>query len=534
MVRSLASVRSLADDVRASDVDLRTFALELPPRYRVVRPLGHGGFGDVMLVHDNARGEEIAMKRLARMDPVSIRRFKHEFRVLQGVRHPSLARLHELFSHRGAWFLAMEHIDGADFLSYVRPGGEASLAPTLPEQHVTDARSSALTFDEARLRSSLAQLASGVYALHRGGIIHRDLKPENVLVDAHERVVILDFGLAATIDHVFHHTAEARLAGTPGYMPPEQAMSQPLTRGADWYAVGVMLYEALTGRKPFVGALRDIVDAQLLGAPDPEHYGHRLPRDLAELCRRLLAPRASERPDGAEILAFLGTPASASHPPELVGRTAELAALDAAIADIATRGPIVLDIVADSGLGKSALVRRAVERARIERGAVVLSTRCYEREALPYKSVDPMMDALTEMLQRRTRDELLAVMPRDARALCRLFPVLESIEMFAKAPELEPIANHEVLRRRAIAALRELLRRVADRAPLVVVLDDLHWGDLDGARLLVDLLSGPDAPRMLLVCAYCHLEPGLRALQRGLAAAGVPRTEMVLAPIPPG
>lgn len=535
MGRSLATVVSLADDAREPDVDLRSFARALPPRYRVVRPLGHGGFGDVMLVRDEERGEDIAMKRLARMDPASVRRFKHEFRVLQGVRHPALARLHELFSHDSAWFLAMEHIDGEDFIAYVRPGGDAKLAPTLPEQYVSDERSTAPTFDEARLRSTLAQLADGVFALHRGGIIHRDLKPQNVLVDANERVVILDFGLAATIDLVFHHTAEARLAGTPGYMPPEQAQSQPLTRAADWYALGVMLYEALTGRKPFVGSLRDIVDAQLLGAPDPERYGHPIPRDLAGLCRRLLAPRPADRPDGCEVLAILGKPAApaiASAAPAFVGRAPELAALDAAVEDIAARGPVVIDIVADSGLGKSALVRRAVERARNERGAVVLSTRCYEREALPYKSVDPMVDALTEMLQRRTSDEVLAVMPRDARALCRLFPVLDSIEVFAKAPEVEPIANREVLRRRAIDALRELLGRVADRAPLVVVLDDLHWGDLDGARLLVDLLAGPGAPRMLLVCAYRHLEPGLRALQRGLAAAGVPRTELVLAPLP--
>ncbi len=516
-----------------------TFQVGLPPRYRALRPLGQGGFGDVMLVRDVDRAEDVAMKRLARMDPASIRRFKNEFRVLQGLRHPALARLHELFAIDDKWFLAMEYIPGEDFSSHVRPGGDAKNAATLPEQPIADDGSgSAYTYDESRLRSALAQLADGVFALHRAGIIHRDIKPPNVLVDHRGRVVILDFGLAAQVEGEAHQSADARLVGTPGYMAPEQAQALPLTRAVDWYAVGVMLFEALTGRRPFVGSLRDIVDAQLLGAPDPAQFGGSLPADLHYLCMRLLAPRPEDRPEGAEIIGLLGKPEPivvASQAVELVGRNTELQTIATALDTVARSGPAVIEIVADSGLGKSALARRAIEGARRMRNAAILSARCYEREAMPYKGVDPLMDELAELLRRRTTEEVNAVLPRDARALCRLFPVLASVEALSAAPEIDAIENREVLRTRAIAALRELLARIADRQPLLVVLDDMQWCCSDSARVLVDLLAGPHPPRALFVFAYRpqarQLNPAMRVLRDGLRAAGITRSELVLAPL---
>src|SRR5690606_5276500 len=114
------------------------------------------------------------------------------------------------------------------------------------------------------------------------------------------------------------------------------------------------------------------------------------------------------------------------------------------------------------------------------------SARCYEREAMPYKGVDPLMDELADVLRRRSNEDVLAVMPRDVRALCRLFPVLASVEELGRAPEIEAVENRDTLRSRAIAALRELLARIGDRQPLLVVLDDMQWCCADSARVLVD------------------------------------------------
>src|SRR5262249_7468102 len=160
---------------------------------------------------------------------------------------------------------------------------------------------------------------------------------------------------------------------------------QPVTRAVDWYAVGVMLFEALTGRRPYVGSVRDIVDAQTSRTPpDPSSFGRNVPEDLRTLCMRMLAADPAERPDGAEVMAALGAKGvnGARTRPLFVGRATELATIAASIDELARSGPAVIHVVAPSGFGKSALLVRALADARERTAAVVLAGRCYEREAL--------------------------------------------------------------------------------------------------------------------------------------------------------
>ena len=220
---------------------------------------------------DKERHTRVALKSLVGLDPLSLRLFKNEFRALADLSHPNLATLFELFSEEGRWFFSMEYIEGVHFLDYVRPKLpgvpphaplEAILGPdepTLPLHRVVPGHC-----DMERLQSSLEQFTQAVLALHNGGILHRDLKPLNVKVTPEGRLVVLDFGLAAHARPVpFDDQATfSGRVGTISYMSPEQALGDPVTEATDWYSVGVMIYEALTGRRPFEGTSRQILESK--------------------------------------------------------------------------------------------------------------------------------------------------------------------------------------------------------------------------------------------------------------------------------
>jgi serine/threonine protein kinase len=324
-------------------------------RFEVLRRLGAGGMGVVHEALDRESGERVALKTLRFPTADALLRFKHEFHALQGIHHRNLARLGELISENGQWFFTMELIAGGDFLRHVRRGEELdpSLAPTL-DGHV---------FDEVRLRDALAQLVSGLRALHAAGKIHRDIKPSNVLVERDGRVIVLDFGLVT--DGGGGGSSTANIVGTVEYMAPEQAASQQVGPGADWYAAGVLLFEAMYGRLPFTGPPLHVLMRKQREAAEEGPNAARLPADLRALCRELLHIAPEDRPDGAAIARRVGGGGEATSerrpsPPSLLGRDAELAQLDQALAD--SRGGAVTVVITGESPGARPAPRRS--RAR--------------------------------------------------------------------------------------------------------------------------------------------------------------------------
>ena len=257
----------------------------VPEDYELLSEIGRGGMGVVYKARDRQRCEVVALKCMLSATPASLYRFKQEFRTLADVVHPNLVVLHDLRAEGSIWYFTMEFLDGTDLLNYVRPTRRRSrrtnhlhpcASPSLRGRPASPSLNSVRTTgclgtQLDRLRDGMRQLAAGLIALHAAGKLHRDLKPSNVMVTTQGRVVILDFGVAAELDRLGRHQSESGVfLGTAAYAAPEQAAALPLSPASDWYSVGAILYQLLTGRTPFQGSLFQVLrDKQRCDPPAP-------------------------------------------------------------------------------------------------------------------------------------------------------------------------------------------------------------------------------------------------------------------------
>jgi tRNA A-37 threonylcarbamoyl transferase component Bud32 len=476
-------------------------------RFQLVRKLGEGGMGVVYEAHDRDRGARVALKTLRLLGAEALLRLKNEFRAMQDLEHPNLVSMRELFEHEGHWFLTMELVEGAvSFVEYVRPAPALRIGdmPTVPDGRAEPTAASSAAhreepaFDEPRLRASLAQLARGLGALHAARMVHRDIKPSNVVVAPTGRVTILDFGLIAGFAQ-HDSPLDDEVLGTFAFMAPEQVVSSAVGPEADWYAVGVMLYVALTGRLPLRGRSAEMLTLKQVTRPDPPRtLVPAVPEDLDRLCCALLAIEPASRATLRDVLAAVeGDPESAPRRPSesrFVGRSRELGALGAALDEVRHGRACALVVHGESGIGKSALVRRFAQSAD---RAVVLASRCYEREAVPYKGVDGVIDALSRHLAALEDDAW--ELPPDVALLAQVFPVLRKVDAIADLPPVEEPLDRQSLRARVFAALRALFARLASRVPVVLAIDDLQWADADSLALLAEVMRPPEAPLVLLL-----------------------------------
>ena len=284
--------------------------------------------------------------------------------------------------------------------------------------------------------------------------MHRDVKPSNVLVSRDGRVVLLDFGVIAEAGAPLIGADRGKLIGTPAYMAPEQTSgANHPTAAADFYSVGVMLFEALTGVRPFDGSPEFVLASKMLGeAPKVRSVVPSTCPDLAALCDRLLSREPENRPSGPEILRLLGqsAPAAIEVGELLVGRDDALGKLGSAYERMAGGRAQTVFVTGESGIGKSFLVERFLaERADV---ATVLRGRCFERESVPYKALDDLVDEIAGSLRSRDSEEIARILPDDFIAAVRAFPVLGRF-----APEGDPSDvvfpyDQQELQRRAFAS----------------------------------------------------------------------------------
>ena len=496
-------------------------------RFEIVRRIGAGGMGVVYEALDRERGMPVAVKTLPGIDPSALLRFKNEFRALADVVHPNLVTLYELFAEGEQWYFTMELVNGVSFLEYARAldagAGQSdseaeTVLPTItgPVSGTRSGSVNAVSFDrsapgrcdEARLGRTLPQLGAALAALHSAGKLHCDIKPANVLVTPEGRVVVLDFGVALSL-HGEARMARHATGGTIAYMAPEQAAGEPLSPAADVYAVGVMLFEAAAGRRPFSGEAFEIMrDKQTVTPPPLTSIVPSVSAQLSGLCERLLDRRADQRPSARELAktGMAGGATPAMRVPEstgefLVGRERHLALLQEAYDQVEDGRAAVVVVRAPSGMGKSVLVAHFLKGIAARPEAVVIAGRCYENEFVPYKAVDSLMDDLARLLDADRQLIADASLPADAGLLAQMFPVLRPVVGSSPAAMTVTGSVHEI-RRRAFSVLRGLLSHIGKSRVLVLHVDDLHWGDVDSAALLAHVLREPEPPRLLFLTSY--------------------------------
>ncbi len=391
--------------------------------------------------------------------------------------------------------------------------------------------------DLEALRDVCAQLAGALHALHGAGMIHRDIKPSNVMVTREGRVVLMDFGIVAETRQPRALTVAGAIQGTPAFMAPEQVRGEPLTAAADWYAFGVILYTLLAGRLPYDGGRAQVLfGKQVLDAAPPSRFTAGIPDELEHLCMRLLAREPGVRPGSREVLDALGVNLGARSPTALeagrelfVGRARELAELERLYREACDGTMRCALVEAASGMGKSRLAERFLadlgragptdmtDTDRVsesESGTVsgvvpgvvpgirpvILTGRCHERESLPYKAFDGVMDLLSQYLAELPEAVRRACLPGAIYLLARLFPVLRRV------PECDLTVTFggdpRPLRLQALRALRGLLAELGRIRPIVVHIDDVQWIDRDSVELLTGLMQAPLPGRLLLLlCA---------------------------------
>jgi hypothetical protein len=254
-------------------------------RYEVIEELGGGGMGTVYKVFDKKINEKVALKLIRpeiAFDTNTVERFSNELRLARKVTHRNICRLYDLGDHGKFHFITMEYVSGQDLKRMIRMTRELSMGTAVAIAH---------------------QICEGLAESHRLGVVHRDLKPQNIMIDSDGNVKIMDFGIARSL-YSRGVTMTGVLVGTPEYMAPEQAEASDVDHRADIYALGIILYEMVTGSAPFKGEtpLSIAIKHREEIPQDPSELNTQVSDDLCGVILKCLEKDKDRRYQSAEAL----------------------------------------------------------------------------------------------------------------------------------------------------------------------------------------------------------------------------------------
>jgi serine/threonine protein kinase/Tfp pilus assembly protein PilF len=258
-------------------------------RYEIIEELGKGGMGKVYRVEDKKIKGEIALKLIKpeiAADQQTIERFSNELKLTRMISHRNVCRMFDLGEDEGTYFITMEYVPGEDLKTFIRRARRLDIGTAI---------------------SIAKQVCEGLTEAHRLGVVHRDLKPGNIMIDKEGNARIMDFGIARSL-HTKCLTAEGVIIGTPEYMSPEQVEGEKADQCSDIYALGVILYEMVTGRVPFEGTTPFSVALKHKSEvpPNPKTLTPQIPEDLSRLILCCLEKQRNRRyQSAAEVLSEL-------------------------------------------------------------------------------------------------------------------------------------------------------------------------------------------------------------------------------------
>jgi tetratricopeptide (TPR) repeat protein/tRNA A-37 threonylcarbamoyl transferase component Bud32 len=306
--------------------DTSTTEIEFPKidGYDVEHLLGRGGMGIVFKAKHRKLNRFVALKMMLNSsfaNPIELARFRRESEAIAALRHPNIVQIHDVGELDGRHFFTMEFVEAGNLCQQLAGNPQAATAAA----------------------EMIATLACAIQFAHKCGFIHRDLKPANILIAADGTPKITDFGLARAIDAGPEFTMSGARVGTPSYMAPEQALGNAHAIGpaVDIYGLGAILYEMITGRRPFDGASvveteRKVIEEEPVR---PSRWNSRIPRDLENICLKCLQKNPSRRYASAQDLAddlyrFLDRKPVLARPVGMIERTLKWARRRPALATL--------------------------------------------------------------------------------------------------------------------------------------------------------------------------------------------------------
>ncbi len=463
----------------------------LNDRYLIESVLGVGGMGVVYRAQDTLIERDVAIKVASSgyLGTEGRSRLVMEARAAGSLNHPNIVTIFDIGEANGQTYIVMEFVAGQTLAAH---------RPDSLEETIKIAK----------------QICAALMHAHEKDIIHRDLKPENVMILPGETLKLMDFGLARSVSSRL--TKEGQLVGTVLYMSPEQAMGEELDGRTDLYSLGVMLYELTTGQLPFQADDPFAIITQHLNAPPVPPKAHRedLPGYLNNLILNLLEKEREKRLESAAVvLELLDAPQKAGADlreskeltgldrivrGRIIGRQAEYEKARTLWKEAAKGRGQTLLISGEPGIGKTRLMREVITLAEVGRGQAYIGE-AYAESNTPYGA----FAQITRTVFKRNPN-IAQELPQPILAdILKLTPTLKH-----KYPEIEPIPSFDPESEQALLFenMVTFFEVLSGNAPLLIVLDDLHWADSGTLTMFHHLIRRTQDQPIMFLATFREIE----------------------------